>query len=113
MDEFRTRVARVRRSLGLNQGEFAALLQVSYVTISRWETGHHLPRGYLVKRFEALERGDHTPVALSRSERDDVIVALEEYLGHLYDRTDPDNDCAASIKNLEAVLAKLNHNKEN
>ncbi len=44
---------------------------------------------------------------LSRPELADVTVALEEYLGMLYDYAELNAARAASIKNLEAVLARI------
>ena len=40
-----TEVARVRKTLGLSQGKFAALLGISASTLKNWEQGRRRPTG--------------------------------------------------------------------
>ena len=50
-----TRVRRLRRDLNLTQGDFAARLDVSVITIHRWETGQSTPRPLALTRLAELE----------------------------------------------------------
>jgi non-specific serine/threonine protein kinase len=49
------RVRELRTRLGLSQGQFAARLGVSYVTVSRWENGRSGISAAVRRRLEALE----------------------------------------------------------
>lgn len=40
-----TRISTLRRSLGLNQHQFAAALGIPWSTLSKWETGVRSPSG--------------------------------------------------------------------
>lgn len=44
----------LRQQLGLSQREVAELLDVTRVSVSRWETGERTPRGELLLRYLEL-----------------------------------------------------------
>lgn len=50
------RVADLRRSLGLNQKEFAARIGASLSSLQKWERGERVPSGSAAKLLEVLER---------------------------------------------------------
>lgn len=61
---------RARRvALGLSMPELALLLEVSPLTVHRWETGKHRPRRRDVKLWartlDALERGKRTAAVVA------------------------------------------------
>ena len=49
-------VSGLRRSLGLNQGEFAAALGISQSTLSKWETGARRPDAAAYKLLRILRQ---------------------------------------------------------
>lgn len=49
-------VKAIRQSLGLNQQDFATKLNVSYRSISRWETGGAKPGKLATEKLEKLQR---------------------------------------------------------
>lgn len=55
-------IRRIRKALGLTQPQFAQLLGVSWVTVSKWERGRARPTPYqaaLIERFgDAVRRRD-------------------------------------------------------
>ena len=53
----RERARQVRTEAGLTQPEFAALLNVSPITVCRWETGVNIPHPWIVERL--LDILDH------------------------------------------------------
>lgn len=46
-----------RKSLGLTQGQLAALMDIRQATISDWETGKHSPEGPAAKLMQAYLDG--------------------------------------------------------
>lgn len=50
-----TRVRRVRTTLGLTQAKLAELMGVSFVTVSRWETGQSSPSALALQRLRLAE----------------------------------------------------------
>ncbi len=49
-------VRRLRKKLGLTQEGLARRLEVSWVTVNRWERGHSAPRGLSVKALDAVAK---------------------------------------------------------
>lgn len=49
-------IAKLRRSLGLNQADFAAALGISLSTVSQWEQGRRRPDGASAKLLSIIER---------------------------------------------------------
>ena len=58
---FGEKVKFTRKSLHLTQQKFAALLDISFATVNRWEKGHATPTYETLERFNALckENGIH------------------------------------------------------
>jgi transcriptional regulator with XRE-family HTH domain len=54
---FAVRARVLRTKLGLSQRAMAVRLEVSRVTINRWENGRLAPRGTILQDFEHLEAG--------------------------------------------------------
>src|SRR3954467_1002569 len=52
--DYQPRIKALRRTLGLKQPEFAALVGVSPITISRWENGQNDPTDLAWARIEEL-----------------------------------------------------------
>ncbi|MFT4040411.1 MAG: tetratricopeptide repeat protein [Thermomicrobiales bacterium] len=55
------RIRAIRRSLGLSQVQLAEVLDVSNITVSRWEQGRAQPHPSTIARLEQMERGDDPP----------------------------------------------------
>jgi len=51
----RTRVKRLRRALGMTQKEMGDKIGVSYITVNRWEKGHHKPSSLALMKIRNLE----------------------------------------------------------
>ena len=51
-----TRIRKIRKALGLSQGEFARVLWVTYSTLSRWERGLAPPFGMHLEILRFLAR---------------------------------------------------------
>jgi len=55
----------LRKKLGLTQVEMAKRIGVTYVTVNRWENGHHAPSPlawhYIEKLEKTLESPDVSP----------------------------------------------------
>src|SRR3981081_2514629 len=51
---YSNKIKDMRRSMGLKQPEFAALVGVSPITISRWENGQNVPTDLAWTRIEDL-----------------------------------------------------------
>jgi len=49
-------VASLRARLGLSQEKFAEKLGVSVSSVTKWETGHHKPRGLSLRALERLRK---------------------------------------------------------
>ena len=49
-------VARLQSRLGLSQEKFAEKLGVSVLSVAKWETGWHKPRGLSVRALERLTK---------------------------------------------------------
>jgi len=49
-------IAKLRRSLGLNQTDFATALGISLSTVSQWEQGRRRPDGASAKLLSIIER---------------------------------------------------------
>ncbi|MBD1849168.1 helix-turn-helix transcriptional regulator [Leptolyngbya sp. FACHB-711] len=47
-------IRQTRQCLGLTQTQFAAKLGVSFLSVNRWENGHHQPLPIVLKQIEAL-----------------------------------------------------------
>lgn len=47
-------IVQARKQLGLTQSEFAKLLRVSVVTVSRWENGHRNPKAKILEHLATL-----------------------------------------------------------
>ena len=58
---FGEKVKFTRKSLQLTQQKLAALLDISFATVNRWEKGHATPTYETLERFNALckENGIH------------------------------------------------------
>jgi len=41
----------LRKAAGVSQGDLAAELGCTYVTVGRWERGEHAPRGRMLTRY--------------------------------------------------------------
>lgn len=50
-----SRLAEIRRALGLSQEAMARLLSVSFATVNRWEGGHSAPIGLASEVYRALD----------------------------------------------------------
>lgn len=50
------RIAKLRKSKGLNQEEFGKLLGVHKITVSRWERGERRPSNLALRRLERLAK---------------------------------------------------------
>jgi len=50
------RIQALRKRLRLKQQEFAVLLGVHIVTISRWEQGHHVPTSLAEEKLDELDK---------------------------------------------------------
>lgn len=59
---YQQRIKTLRRAMGLKQPDFAALIGVSPITISRWENGQNDPTELAWARIEEIERQDATPL---------------------------------------------------
>ena len=46
----------LRRSMGLTQSAFAAVIPTTVTTVSRWERGERSPRGLYLSRLKRLGR---------------------------------------------------------
>ncbi len=64
--DYQKRIKALRRSMGLKQPEFAALVGVSPITISRWENGQNDPTELGWTRIEELAGMEPNPVATAR-----------------------------------------------
>ena len=60
--DYRQQIRTLRRNMGLKQPDFAALVGVSPITISRWENGQNDPTDLAWARIEELANRDATPV---------------------------------------------------
>jgi transcriptional regulator with XRE-family HTH domain len=69
------KVKPLRDKLGLPQEKFAWLLGLTFVSVSRYETGRTVPTGYSVVAFELLE------VALRHHSPEVVASRLREAAG--------------------------------
>lgn len=47
-------IRQTRQRLGLTQTQFAAKLGVSFLSVNRWENGHHQPLPIALKQIEVL-----------------------------------------------------------
>lgn len=47
-------IRQTRQRLGLTQTQFAAKLGVSFLSVNRWENGHHQPLPIALKQIEAV-----------------------------------------------------------
>lgn len=47
-------IRQTRQRLGLTQTQFAGKLGVSFLSVNRWENGHHQPLPIVLKQIEAL-----------------------------------------------------------
>lgn len=47
-------IRQIRQRLGLTQTQFAAKLGVSFLSVNRWENGHHQPLPIALKQIEVL-----------------------------------------------------------
>lgn len=47
-------IRQARQRLGLTQTQFAERLGVSFLSVNRWENGHHQPLPIVLKQIEAL-----------------------------------------------------------
>lgn len=52
-----TEIKQARKSLGLTQGQLAALMDIRQATISDWETGKHSPEGPPARLMQAYIDG--------------------------------------------------------
>ncbi|WP_088891654.1 helix-turn-helix domain-containing protein [Leptolyngbya ohadii] len=50
-------IRETRQRLGLTQTQFAAKLGVSFLSVNRWENGHHQPLPIVLKQIELLLQG--------------------------------------------------------
>lgn len=50
-------IRETRQRLGLTQTQFAAKLGVSFLSVNRWENGHHQPLPIVLKQIETLLHG--------------------------------------------------------
>ena len=55
-DDVTGRVKAIRERLGLTQERLAALLGVSFMSVSRWENGHAKPLPAFMKALDDLEK---------------------------------------------------------
>ena len=60
--DYRQRIRTVRRTMGLKQPDFAALVGVSPITISRWENGQNAPTDMAWARIEELVNRSAEPL---------------------------------------------------
>lgn len=51
-----TAVRRLRKKLDLTQEGLARRLDVTTVSVNRWERGHNVPRGLSAKALDALQK---------------------------------------------------------
>jgi DNA-binding transcriptional regulator YiaG len=64
-------VGDLREKLNVSQQEFASLLGLSTVTVSRWEHGHSAPTDMSIALVGLIER------ALKRSRPDHIVATLK------------------------------------
>jgi transcriptional regulator with XRE-family HTH domain len=81
------RIRRIRKALGLSQGEFASVLWVTYSTLSRWERGLAVPFGMHLELLFLFEHHLATPnfdVALNDPRSADPLFLLYRLLQQVY-----------------------------
>lgn len=79
------RIRKIRKALGLSQGEFARILWVTYSTLSRWERGLAVPFGMHLEILTFLARSLGSPsfkIALEDPRSADPIFLLYRLLQH-------------------------------
>ena len=82
---------RTRTALGLTQAEFAQLLGVHAMTVSKWERGDASPTPYQLNLFEQFIEGAKQDSEVKRTIKAVLIgfgvaVALALLLRHLFDK---------------------------
>ncbi|WP_414648615.1 helix-turn-helix domain-containing protein [Edaphobacter sp.] len=64
------RLVAIRKRLALSQEQMARLLNVSFVTVNRWEGGHSGPTGSTLDLYTAIDvaiRAGQSPEAITRA----------------------------------------------
>ncbi|HEY9697032.1 MAG TPA: helix-turn-helix transcriptional regulator [Trichocoleus sp.] len=56
-------ILELRQQMGLTQGDFAAKIGVSWLTVNRWENGRNKPSAIALRQIEKLlkKKGNRNP----------------------------------------------------
>lgn len=80
------RIRAIRRKLGLSQVQLAELLDVSNVTVNRWEKDRAHPHGGTIARLIQLEREGVAPAVSVASQGGNLPAVLPVLVGRERDR---------------------------
>ncbi|MFN8678858.1 MAG: LuxR C-terminal-related transcriptional regulator [Thermomicrobiales bacterium] len=80
------RIRAIRRKLGLSQVQLAELLDVSNVTVNRWEKDRAHPHGGTIARLIQLEREGVAPAVSAASQGGNLPAVLPVLVGRERDR---------------------------
>ena len=72
-------IADMRKKKGLTQKQLAELLNVTDKTVSKWETGHHLPDALLLQELSFVLKVDIDEL-LAGEEFSSKEISSEEYM---------------------------------
>jgi transcriptional regulator with XRE-family HTH domain len=108
------RLREVRIGVAMTQAEFAAKMQVSTTTVTRYEGDNTIPDGNFLLKLEELFRADPAWILLGRTSSDEnrSRMASSDESTLLSDYTSVSDQSKNAIRSIVSVIANLEKGKE-